>query len=273
MTTLPGETLAEELQIQIRVFGDAALPTLVYLPGLHGDWTLVTGFRLALANRVRFVDITYPHRLDWSVEDYADAIQSKLLEQGIERGWLLGESWGSQPAWALVGRTIKGTGRFGVEGLVLAGGFVKHPWKHGPAALQWIGRHTPRGFYQLELAFFIWYSRFRHSHAPEVRESIREFAAHRTELDRQCMRQRLDLLAAFDTRPIAQQTHLPVHYLAGFVDPLVPWMLVRWWLRKHCPGYRGGRTFWLSDHNVLSCSPVATARLVLKWMTDRKGSE
>jgi pimeloyl-ACP methyl ester carboxylesterase len=261
------ELLTEELDVQIRLFDDAASPALVYLPGLHGDWTLVTGFRLAIANRVRFVDVTYPRRLDWSVKDYADAIEIGLSRHGIERGWLLGESWGSQPAWALAGKSLQGTGRFQVQGLILAGGFVKHPWKRGPGALKWIGAHTPQRFYQFELKIFRTYAWFRHAHRHEVRESMREFAARRTELDRQCMRQRLDLLADSDPRDIAGQTRIPVHYLAGFADPLVPWPLVRWWLRKHCPGYRGGKTFWLSDHNVLSCCPKATAVATVNWMT------
>jgi len=37
------ETMAEELQL--RIHGQASLPTLIYLPGLHGDWTLI-GVRL-----------------------------------------------------------------------------------------------------------------------------------------------------------------------------------------------------------------------------------
>jgi pimeloyl-ACP methyl ester carboxylesterase len=270
---LPKSSASAE-ELQLRIFGDTALPALVYLPGLHGDWTLVTGFRLALASRARFVEITYPRSLEWSLADYVDAIESSLLTRGIDRGWLLAESWGSQPAWGLIERTLEskdksaGGGRdcFGVEGLVLAAGFVKHPWEWGPTALHWIGRHTSPKWYQLELKIHGWYARTRHRHAPESLESLKEFAARRTEFDRQCMRRRLDLLAAYDPRPTAQRTHLPVHYLAGLFDPLVPWVLVRRWLRKNCPGYRGGKTFWLGDHNVLSTAPECTADLVLKWM-------
>ena len=65
-------------ELQLRIHGDAALPTLIYLPGLHGDWTLVTSFRLALAGRVRFVEFTYPRTLMWSLEDYARAIEAAL---------------------------------------------------------------------------------------------------------------------------------------------------------------------------------------------------
>ncbi len=51
--TASGELEVNE-PIQIRIHGDAARPVLVYLPGLHGDWTLVSSFRAAVAGRVRF---------------------------------------------------------------------------------------------------------------------------------------------------------------------------------------------------------------------------
>jgi len=53
--------MAEELQL--RIHGEGSLPTLIYLPGLHGDWTLIGGFRQALAGRARFVEVTYPRTL------------------------------------------------------------------------------------------------------------------------------------------------------------------------------------------------------------------
>src|ERR1035438_3914147 len=86
-----------EEKLQLRVHGDDSLPTLIYLPGLHGDWTLVGGFLQALDGRVRFVEITYPRTLVWSLEDYAAAIETALAQNGIASGWLLGESFGSQP--------------------------------------------------------------------------------------------------------------------------------------------------------------------------------
>ena len=88
--------------LQIRIHGDTSLPTLVYLPGMHGDWTLVSSFRAAIAGRVRFVEFAYPRTVTWSLEDYAAGIEETLLANGIERGWLLGESFGSQVVWALM---------------------------------------------------------------------------------------------------------------------------------------------------------------------------
>ena len=102
-------------KMEMRVHGDAALPTLVYLPGLHGDWTLVGSFRHAIRGRVRFVEVTYPRTLTWSLEEYAQGVETALAERGIVRGWLLGESFGSQVVWSLVARS-----RFHVEAVVLA---------------------------------------------------------------------------------------------------------------------------------------------------------
>src|SRR4051812_36299453 len=109
-------------ELQLRFHGPPALPVLVYLPGLHGDWTLIGRFRRALRERVRFVEVTYPRTLDWSLDDYAAALEKVLRENGIESGWVIAESFGSQIVWPLLER-----GRFHVLGVVLAGGFVRHP--------------------------------------------------------------------------------------------------------------------------------------------------
>ena len=109
-------------ELQIRVHGDASLPTLIYLPGIHGDWTLVAGFRKAIGDRVRFVEFTYPRTTEWSLDDYAAGVETALKESGIQKGWLLGESFGSQIVWPLVARE-----KFSVEGIIFAGGFGRHP--------------------------------------------------------------------------------------------------------------------------------------------------
>ena len=315
--------------LKMRVHGDASLPTLVYLPGLHGDWTLVSSFRVAIAGRARFVEFTYPRTTTWSLDDYARGIEEMLLAQGIERGWLLGESFGSQPAWQIVkrfhdaqdtqhafrltpypsqegshpldslGRNTAATERsqhsdaldqfpsregsgagsssnrigdpvgFRTQGLILAGGFVRHPviW-----AVRMAGRVSsaiPLWFVKLFCAVYARYARFRHNRAPETLASIGEFVANRTmEADRQAIVHRYTLIAENDLRLVARQTEFPVFYLAGLVDPLVPWCHVRWWLRKNCPGYRGGKTMWRADHNVLGTAPQRSAELIMAWISN-----
>jgi pimeloyl-ACP methyl ester carboxylesterase len=251
--------LSEELQI--RVFGDASLPTLVYLPGLHGDWTLITAFRAALNGRVRFVEFTYPRTLTWTIDDYAAAIEQALRAHGINQGWLLAESFGSQPAWPLLAATS-----FKADGLILAAGFVKHPLLFGPLLLRWIGSWRPYNPFKLTMRIFAWYSRLCHPLTPEARKDLDEFTARRTDLDRRAMGHRLTLIHQYDPRRIARATRVPVYYLAGLFDLLVPYPHVRRWLRRNCPGYRGGKTILLADHNLLASSPVTAANQILKWM-------
>ncbi len=283
--------------LQIRIFGDTSLPALVYLPGLHGDWTLITSFRTALNNLVRFVEVTYPRTLVWAIDDYANAIAHSLHSRGINHGWLLAESFGSQPAWALLAqsaassesantgpggaslqsrtgilpvsqRAVAGpcASAFKVDGLILAAGFVRHPLPCGPLILRRIGMVTPNILHRLMFRIISWFFRFRRRRSPEALRDMKEFLARRTDLDRHAMRHRLKLISQYDARPIARRNRIPVYCLGGFIDCLVPWPLVPGWLRRNCPGYRGAKTIWLADHNVLASAPAASAAQVLKWM-------
>jgi len=250
-----------EDELQLRIHGEASLPTLIYLPGLHGDWTLVGGFLQALEGRVRFVEITYPRTLVWSLDDYAAAIEAALAQNGITSGWLLGESFGSQPLWAMVAR-----GKFPAQGLILAGGFVKHP-------IRWTMWLAERLTGRMSNVLLIWIifsyakiARFRYRNSPGTLARINEFVARRTDLDRRAAQHRLHLIAGFDPRPVARETRLPVFGLSGILDPIVPWPLVRRWLKQNCPALRDYKIIKTADHNVLGTAPKRAARQVLAWM-------
>jgi pimeloyl-ACP methyl ester carboxylesterase len=247
-------------KLEMRVHGDAARPTLIYLPGLHGDWTLVGSFRHALGGRVRFVEVTYPRTLTWSLEDYAQAIESALAERGIVRGWLVGESFGSQVLWSLVGR-----GRFQIEAVILAGGFVRHPMRWGVRLAERLGGSVPLSLVTRMLFSYAKVARFRYRHSPETLANIHEFIARRTELDRQAAVHRLRLIAQNDPRPIARQVNVPVYGLTGLIDPVVPWCCVRRWLKKNCPKLAEYRILMGGDHNVLGTAAQAAAEQVLRW--------
>lgn len=281
-------------QIQIRVHGDAALPTLIYLPGLHGDWLLVTRFRLAVAGRVRFVEFTYPHTVTWSVEDFAAAVEGKLREHGIAQGWLLAESFGSQVAWPLVGsrrgeeadfsEAGSGVGQaeasaslprrlpgFRAQGLILAGGFVKHPWPAAVRVTEWLLRRAPLAWLTAVVTGYAVVARWRFKQSPEVMAALREFRARWGEPLRHAAAHRTHLVAINDPRPLARAARLPVFHLTGALDPVVPWWPVQRWLRRECPGWRANRVVWTADHNVLGTGTAAAARWVLHWLADAPG--
>lgn len=248
-------------QLQIRIHGGRSQPTLIYLPGLHGDWTLVGNFRRALGDRLRWVEITYPRSLEWSLDDYAAGVEAALLEQGINRGWVLGESFGSQIVWQLAARR-----RFGVDGVVLAGGFVRHPMLWAVRLARWGAGLIPLWMLRWIMAGYAKAARFRFRNSPEMRAEIGEFVARRTELDRRAAAHRLKLIAENDPRPIARQAAVPVYGLTGVLDPIVPWILVLPRLRRDCPAVREYRVVWHADHNVLGTAPKTSAELVLRWM-------
>ena len=250
-----------EEELKLRIHGEASLPTLIYLPGLHGDWTLIGGFREAVGGKVRFVEFTYPRTLVWSLDDYAVAVETALSRNGITRGWLLGESYGSQVLWAMVARR-----KFSAQGLILAGGFVKHP-------MRCVVRLAEKITGRISTAFFVWIifgyakiARFRYRRSPETLATIDEFVVRRTELDRRAAQHRLHLIAQNDPRLIASQTRLPVFGLGGILDPIVPWPSVRRWLGKNCPALRDYRIIRSADHNVLGTAPAESAKQVLDWM-------
>jgi pimeloyl-ACP methyl ester carboxylesterase len=247
--------------LQLRSHGDATLPTLIYFPGLHGDWTLIGSFRKLLLGHVRLVELTYPRTLTWTLADYAANIENALAQNGITRGWLLGESFGSQIVWTLAAR-----GTFPADGIILAGGFVKHP-------LRWLVRLCEKLFGRAPLSWlvasmyaFTKYTRLCWRYSMDTATEVDEFAARRTRLDARAATHRLHLVAGSDPRPVARATKLPVFYLSGLIDPIVPCFLVKSWLRQNCPAFRASKIIATADHNVLGTASARAARQIMAWM-------
>lgn len=285
----------ETESLQIRIHGDAGLPTLIYLPGIHGDWTLVSSFRERMKSQVRFVEFIYPRTLEWSLDDYATAVLAALEQNDVHEGIVLGESFGSQVAWAMLaagrhscrplepsnteGKQLPTLGDrnvalpFRPTMLILAGGFVRYPFMPLVDFSRWVWQLTPASVVR---AFFKGYAivaRWRHRHAPETAAAIKEFVARRTPLDLAAMGHRLKLIREHDPAAIARQVAIPVCQLAGFWDPIVWQPAVRSWLRRFCPGYRATRVISFADHNVLGTAPDSAAELLTQWLNRRSGQE
>jgi len=252
--------------VQMRVHGGPDRPTLIYLPGIHGDWTLVGSFRAALGDRARFVELAYPRTMTWSLEDHATRILEKLRAEDIRDAWLLAESFGSVVAWELIGRGRPGG--FTPKGLILSGGFVRYPSMITVRTVWAINRWAPLALIKLVCWLYGRYAIVRHRRAPETLEGVSEFVRRRSqEADRAAICYRYQLIMGSDARQMARTVSLPIYQLCGFVDPVVPWLPVRRWLKRHCSAYRGWRVVWNADHNVLGTAPTIAAEQVLAWMS------
>ena len=246
------------MSVSIRVHAGSG-PTLVYLPGLHGDWGLIGQFRRELGSRVRFVEFAYSQE-PVTLARLAELVHGELTQAGVEGGWLLGQSFGSQVAWALLERG------YAADGVILAGGFVKHPWPWGVALMRGIMGGLPAGAIK---PVYSAYSRACNALARREGEQaaeIMEFAGRRGAPEWRAAAWRLRLIADNDPRPTARRTKSPVHYLGGGLDPLVPWPAIVRWLKRECPGFKGEAILPLSDHNVLGSAPRESADRILSWI-------
>lgn len=258
-----GKHLVAVDTLEIRVHGDSARPTLIYLPGLHGDWTLVSSFRAAIKDRVRFVEFAYPRTLTWSLEDHANAIVDALRKHGIDEGWILAESFGSVLGWALI---EKG---FATRGVILAGGFVRYPFMPLLQFAHCVNRTMPNWALAAFCRFYAAYAKLRHRKAPETYDAIAEFLRRRSQPgDREALCHRYTLIQQSDARKLARSLNIPIYHLCGFFDPIVPWWAVRKSLLRACPAFRGWKLIWRADHNVLGTAPQAAAEQIAVWMRE-----
>jgi pimeloyl-ACP methyl ester carboxylesterase len=262
-----------EKSVEIRVHGHADQPTLIHLPGLHGDWTLLGPFRSALASRARLIEFAYPRRQDWSLEDYADAVQIALSERGITRGWLVGESFSSQIAWHLCARRPDENeyhAAFRPDGLVLAGGFVRHPWPWGVRLAHSTSRAVSPWLLRRLCGLYSRLAARRYGDCPEIIADLAEFVERRaSESDRRAITDRYRLISENDLRPLVQRIDRSVFQLSGAWDPIVPWWQVRRWLRRYCPGYRASTIISRAGHNVLLSAPQESAEQILDWIRQK----
>ena len=251
-------------QIEIRIYNPHVEPTLIYLPGLHGDWTLIGGFRRALGSRARFVEVVYPRTLTWSLEQYAQAIETALERHGISHGWLLGESFGSQLVWALAARKT-----FRFDGFIFAGGFVPHPLPWAVPLAEWLVGNIPDPLLSCTTFVYAKLLRVRYRRSTDVLETIAEFLGRRTDLDRRAVKHRLRLIRENDLCAVAERTSGPVFMLSGLWDPIVIWGPVRRWMRQRCPGLREFKILPGADHNVLGTASKEAADVILNWVDVR----
>jgi pimeloyl-ACP methyl ester carboxylesterase len=253
--------------------------TLIYLPGMHGDWTLLGPFRRELQGKCRFLEFTYPRRSDWRLADYAVAVLDELQQRGITRGWLLGESFSSQIVWAIVHRLLGGAqapadSSFVPQGIILVGGFVKHPFLSGVRLAYCASRAIPSWLLGCACRTYGRAARKRCAASGADSAEIDLFVARRlTGTDRHAITSRYVLIRDEDCRPAARETRWPVYCLTGAWDPIVPWPLAWRWIRRHCPGFREARVLWGGGHNVLLDLPKESAEQILGWIEPSRVEE
>lgn len=262
-----------EENLQIRVHGSPEKPTVIYLPGVHGDWTLLSGFRECAAEQFQLVEFTYPRTLKWSLRDYAAQVHSALQTNGIHQGWLLAESFSSQVAWSFCELVDTPLERFRLDGIILAGGFVRYPGRWMVRMAEAFVRLAPPPFWRALFWFYVRYGSFRHRNALGSADCAREFVTRRTPQDLAAIAHRLRLIAENDPRENASKVRCPVYAIAGVIDPIVSAPLALRWLKAYCPKFAGYKMIWPADHNVLGTEPRKAVECIAEWLRAPKQAE
>lgn len=236
---------------------------LLYLPGLHGDSTLVGGFREATRDLGRFLEVGYPRDGGDDPSSLGAAVAERLDGHVDRPVWIVAESYGSLVAWELLRRRAdwpRGSR------LLVAGGFVRHPWPAGVQIARSVGLATPRPLRGFLIDLHRWTLGRLAPGFPDRPAAWRRFRdARLVPGDAEAMGRRLAAIGTADARDVAGAVTLPVHHASGLWDPVVPWGAVRRDLRRGCPGYRGTRLFLRSDHALLVAEPEAVAGWMATW--------
>ncbi len=243
-----------------RLSGPVDAPVLVYLPGIHGDWTPLNHTRLHLARHFRLVELSYPQRAEWGLADYADAVEARLAELGLGRVHLLGESFSSLVCWELLRRY---PGR--AQSLTLAGGFCQPPHPRGLRLLALGFGFLPGALWNRGVEAYCMSLAWRERPAAGDAEREPLFFAARGHRGLRAMRRRLGLIEATDCRSQLAEVTIPVGYIGGGSDPIVPVRREIETLQRALPA--ACRFRWRlvdgAPHPILPARPVECTRFIV----------
>ncbi len=195
--------------------GDRNAPPILYLPGVHGDWTPQLAARPLLSRDFRFIETAYPRIETWSIDDFAQALKNLLDDLGIESAHIVGESFGSLVMWQF---GIANPER--VRSFTLVGGFSRPPRFRVAAAAAAALKSLPTSLLESAIDLYV----AGRSALGEDRESfdIGAYPAARTLQGRRATAKRMSIIQASDFTAQLQEIKFPVRYLGATNDIVVP---------------------------------------------------
>ncbi|MCL5271004.1 MAG: alpha/beta hydrolase [bacterium] len=239
-------------------------PTVVYLPGVHGDWTPLGWLRPHLARATRLVETAYPRQAEWTLVDHAASLARLIGRLDGRPVHVLAESFGSLVGWQFA-LDYPGC----AASLILAGGFTRppHPFQVGAARAGL--RLVPRRVFEKGMDLYL--ARVAHyagAPVPGLDGATPPFAAVRGRRGRRALMNRLRLIQHADFRGRLNEIGMPVAYLGGAADRIVP---VREEVavleRVLAPVCRfRSRIIPGAPHPILPACAREAARFVMEWI-------
>lgn len=255
--------LHQENRLIFRESGNASNPPLIYLPGVHGDWTPQAVASPMLSANFRLVELTYPKQPAWNVGHYVAALQELMDELDIASAHIVAESFGSIIGW-----------QFGLElaervhSLILVGGFCQPPgnlrMSIGTLGLSAL----PTGLFEagVDLYVSLRENQGRLEH-PLSEDSPPAYSSVRSEEGKRATVRRLELIQESDYRDNLHAISFPVRYIGGERDVIVPVRREIQTLMDSLPAEADfkSRVIPGGPHMIVSSHPEETAGQIIEW--------
>lgn len=212
------QSFEHSTDLLFRISGPAEAPAVIYVPGIHGDWTPLWRIREMLNRNFRLIELAYPHAAaNWTLEDYVARLRAALDRLELGGVHLLAESFGSLVGWGFCCRHPER-----VKTLMIAGGFCSTPGRAlvalGDAAL----RLFPARLLDRVVDLYLVYLVRRGFPADAFRRREDFFPATRTPRGWAATHNRLRIIRDTDVRERLCELRLPVLYFGGARDVIVP---------------------------------------------------
>jgi pimeloyl-ACP methyl ester carboxylesterase len=243
--------------------GDPQAPAIIYLPGVHGDWTPQVRARPILSRDFHFVETAYPRTHHWSIDDYARALKELLDDLGIDSAHIVGESFGSLVAWKF---GIANPERF--RSFTLVGGFSRPPRFRVAAAAAVALKSLPTNLLEAAIDLYV----AAKSAAGEHRETFQSgaYPAARTVRGRRATANRMTIIQESEFQNHLQEIRFPVRYVGGARDIVVPVRREIATLGASLPPHCDFQSALVAGapHALIASHPEQTVQHILRWVRE-----
>jgi pimeloyl-ACP methyl ester carboxylesterase len=253
-----------------QVSGPINSPLVIYLPGIHGDWTPLEAARDALTDHVRLVEVEYPKEPDWDMARYAHSVKELLDAFGVEKAHFVAESFGSLVAWEFALQEMHR-----VQSLILVGGFTSTPGALKTLAAKAGLNLVPTGLFETAVE---WYSRSKgrrktlfHEH-----EGVQPYSSLQTPKGLKGLVNRLAHVHKANYIPQLDTMQFPVRYIGGDRDPIIPVAGEISILHKSLPQESAFESHLIpgAGHMIIASHPDETTSAICDWIREiSTGSE
>lgn len=248
-----------------QVSGSEDVPPVVYLPGIHGDWTPLEGARPRLNAKVRLIEAAYPRVDHWTLNDFADALDALLDDLGLQSAHVVGESFGSLVGWQF-GLTRPDR----VRSFVLIGGFSQAPNRRSVRSAKWALRLLPTFAFEKGIDTYVSYKSRKGERRPSHGPEIPPYPAARTRRGKRATMNRMTIVQRTDFRGHLDKVTFPVRYIGGEMDRVVPvhreLATLAELLPPHCEF--DARLLARAPHAIIASHPEETSAHICDWVSE-----